>query len=294
MKNVDLHVHTTLSDSSMTPEQVLEEAVRMNLAAVAITDHDSVDGVERAVGAAQSLEIEVIPGVELSTDCCGREIHVLGYFIDYTDSSLKLKLKELELGRIGRAEKMVEKLKEHDIPLSFERVKEIAGEGVVARPHIAKAMVEGGWVSDYNEAFARYISDDSPCYVEKKMFTHVESIGLVRGMGGVAVLAHPKEERMMNDLPMLIEAGLCGIEVWHPDHGSRFTEYLLQYAHKNGLVATGGSDSHGTRKAKSEIGRVSVPYSAVEDLRRVCRMARSGSFPPEDRQNPLDKEWQKE
>jgi predicted metal-dependent phosphoesterase TrpH len=290
MKKVDLHIHTTVSDSSMTPEEVVQEALRANLFAIAVTDHDSVGGIESAMEAARQTDIEIIPGVEISTECFGREIHVLGYFIDYTDSDLRYRLKELELGRISRARRMVERLNEHEIPLSFERVKEIAGDGVVARPHIARAMVEGGWVSDYSEAFGRYIADDAPCYVEKKMLSHVQSIELVREMGGVPVLAHPKDERTMANLPRLIEAGLLGIEVWHPDHGARFTEYLLQYAQKNGLVATGGSDSHGTRKVKSEIGRLPVPYSAVEELRRICRIGRSAPAPPEEGRNPLDKE----
>lgn len=272
MKGIDLHIHTTFSDSSLTPEEVVKQAVSAGLEAIAITDHDSIDGIQSAIECAKGYSIEIIPGVEISTVFEEREIHILGYLVDYRNEELHDELKKLELGRIKRARQIVAKLTECGVPISFDRVVEIAGAGVVGRPHIAKAMVEKGEVSSHSEAFTRYIAEGASCYVAKKMLTHTRSIDLIRQVGGVPILAHPKDERTMMCVPELVLAGLAGIEVWHPDHRPKFVSYLISYTGKNGLIATGGSDCHGARKSKPRIGEFRLPVKIVEDLKAFQRI----------------------
>lgn len=271
MKRVDLHIHTVFSDSSLTPEEVVEQAVRAGLEAIAITDHDSTDGIEPALEHAKDHPIEIIPGVELATIFEGKEIHILGYFIDYKSRKFQDELRALKLGRVKRAKEIVTKLVEYGVPVSFEKVMEIAGSGVVARPHIAKAMMKDGLVSSYSEAFTRYIADGSPCCVAKKMLEYAGSIDLIKQAGGIPVLAHPKDERTVAHIPELMSCGLAGVEVWHPDHTPKFIDYLLNYARKNGLLVTGGSDCHGARRGKPSIGRFELSFQIVEDLKRFRR-----------------------
>jgi len=280
MSGVDLHIHTTLSDSSFTPEQVVEASVRAGLEAIAITDHDSTDGIEPAIERAKGSSLEIVPGVELSTVYQSNEIHILGYLLDYRNVDLLSELNTLQLGRVERAEAMVKKLGDNGVPISFERVTEIAGEGVIARPHIARAMIEEGWVSSYEEAFARYIADEAPCYVAKRMLDYRRSLDVVRQAGGVPVLAHPKNERVVEWIPELMSHGLVGIEVWHPDHTPRFVEFLLEYTKKNRLLVTGGSDSHGIRRAKPPIGKVRLPRRILEALKEAQRRQQYSSDPP--------------
>jgi predicted metal-dependent phosphoesterase TrpH len=280
MAGVDLHIHTTFSDSSLTPEEVVAEAVRVGLEAIAITDHDSIDGIQPALESAKQQPLEVIPGVELATLLEGREIHILGYFIDHASSRLGDELRVLKAGRIERAREMVAKLAEHGVNISFDRVLAIAGSGIVARPHIAKAMLEEGLVSSYGEAFSRYIADDSPCAVAKEMLGYAQTIELVTRNAGIPILAHPKDKRTVAAIPELVSCGLAGIEVWHPDHTGEFINYLLDYARKEGLLVTGGSDSHGVKKGKPPIGRFHLPMKLVDDLREGWRSQSSLRDPP--------------
>jgi len=280
MTGVDLHIHTTFSDSSFTPEEVVDKAVKAELNAIAITDHDSIDGVEPALKFAEDYPIEIVPGVELSTVFEGDEIHILGYLIDYRNVELLNELKLLKLSRVERAKEMVTKLVECGLPISFEKVMEIAGTGVVARPHIAKAMLEEGLVNSYEEAFTHYIANGSPCHVPKKMLNYPRSIDLIRRTGGVPVLAHPKNKRVLTYIPKLMACGLAGVEVWHPDHTPKFSDYLLNYAKENGLLVTGGSDSHGTRKGKPPIGKIRLPPKILEDLKEFQRIHSLSLNPP--------------
>lgn len=280
MSGVDLHIHTTFSDSTLTPEEVVSEAVRVGLQAIAITDHDSIDGVGPALESAKDQQLEVIPGLELATVLDGSEIHILGYFIDHRSKQLRSELKILKDARIERARKMVTRLAEHGVSISFDRVLAIAGSGVVARPHIAKAMLEEGLVSSYSEAFGRYIADDSPCCVLKQMLSYAQAIELIVHSGGIPVLAHPKDRRTVARIPELVSCGLMGVEVWHPDHTGEFTKYLLSYAREHGLLVTGGSDSHGVKKGKPPIGRFDLPMKIVEDMRKFWETHSSSADPP--------------
>ena len=190
---VDLHTHTTASDGSLSARALVELARSKGLAALAISDHDSTDSLDAALVAGQELGIEVIPGIEISTDVSESEIHVLGYFIDYHDTQFQTLLATLREARLGRARKMVEKLATLGMPLEWQRVQAFAGVGAVGRPHVAKALVEAGFVPDIKTAFDRYISRNGPAYVERYKLTPVEAVKMLLKVGGMPVLAHPLE-----------------------------------------------------------------------------------------------------
>ena len=284
MNTVDLHCHTTASDGALTPEQLVERAAKLGLQVIAVTDHDSTEGVAAALAAAPRYEIEVIPGVEINTDVPGTEVHVLGYFVDHTDPHLSRELARLRDGRIGRAKRMAEKLAEMGAPVRFERILQIAGEGAVGRPHVAQALLEAGHVTSFEQAFEKYIGRNSPAYVERLKFSPAQACALIRRAGGVPVLAHPvffdrygaiKAPFDLDALlPELIEAGLMGVEVYYPGYDAVTTEYLIAVARRYGLLQTGGTDFHGVRADEPDLGGVHVPMKAVRRLREAWQRSR--------------------
>ncbi|MEJ5199811.1 MAG: PHP domain-containing protein [Anaerolineae bacterium] len=284
MNTVDLHCHTTASDGALTPVQLVQRASRLGLKVVAVTDHDSTDGVAPALDVAPRYGIEVIPGVEINTDVPGTEVHILGYFLDHTDPALNGELARLREGRIGRAKRMAEKLAEMGAPVRFERILEIAGEGAVGRPHVAQALLEAGHVTSFDQAFEKYIGRDSPAYVERLKFSPAQACALIRRAGGVPVLAHPVffdrsgaikapfDLDVM--LPELIAAGLMGLEVYYPGYDAVTTEYLMAVARRYQLLHTGGTDFHGVRANEPDLGGIYVPMKAVRRLREAWQQLR--------------------
>lgn len=268
----DLHVHTTASDGTLTPAEVVDVAAARGLAAVGIADHDTVSGVEEALRRARERgpgAPEVVPAIEINTDFRGKEIHVLGYFIAWDDPFLARTLIRLREGRLARMEKMLQKLEALGLPISLDRVISLCEEGSVGRPHVARAMVEAGYVKSVKEAFDVYLTRGKPAFVERMRFTPVEAVLTVRRAGGVAVLAHPGDEATPGLIRDLVAAGLEGLEVWHPEHDLRHQRLYEAMARELGLVATGGSDSHGPGLTYgSEIGAYTTDYGAVEELRR--------------------------
>ncbi len=269
-KLIDLHVHTTASDGLLTPEEVVEIAAREGLSAISITDHDTIDGCFSAEKKAEELEIELVPGVELSVTHKGEDFHLLGYLIDCENPQFLKKISSFQEERRIRGEKMVEKLNELGIDLSMETVRNIAGKGSVGRPHLADALLKEEFVHTYEEAFARYLGYHAQAYVPKKFLTPKEGIELIHLVRGVAVFAHPGTNRTAQQaiydfLPM----GLDGIEAYHYKHDRETTRYLINQARKLGLIYTGGSDCHGRRKDKTLIGTIKVPYSCLDMLRKV-------------------------
>jgi|WetSurMetagenome_2_1015567.scaffolds.fasta_scaffold00108_40 3',5'-nucleoside bisphosphate phosphatase len=274
-KYVDLHIHTKFSDGTHPVEDILAAASARKLKAVSITDHDCIDAYPAAQDLGATLGIEVIPGVELSSEIGGVDIHVLGYFMDINNPQLIAKLAELKKARFVRAQRIVENLNRQGIDLRFETVLNIAGSAAIGRPHIAAALLKEELVYSFREAFDKFIGYDSPAYVEKLNMLPGEVFRLILGAGGVPVLAHPGVTKVDERIPQFITEGLQGIEVFHSEHGDAAARHYLGYCRKHGLAYTGGSDFHNGNQSKSEVGVPKVPYGAVESLRE--KLAGSGS-----------------
>jgi predicted metal-dependent phosphoesterase TrpH len=263
----DLHLHTTASDGKYTPAQLVEWCAKLGLKAIAITDHDSVGGVAPALEAARAYpDLRIIPGVEISTDVAHGEVHILGYFVDYRAETFTSRLEHLRLSRVQRGQKMVAKLEALGMPLSWERVLQIAGWGSIGRPHIAEAMLERGYVPSVREAFVKYISREGPAYVEREKMTPTEAVEFLRESNGLPVLAHPGEidEKLLNEL---VAAGLAGIEVYYNGYTPEIRQRLKTLAKRHKLATTGGSDFHGVEGLGEAIpGSVEVPAKALDQL----------------------------
>lgn len=263
---VDLHVHTSASDSQLSPTEIVHKALEIGLAAIAITDHDTTGGIAEALEAARGTHLEVIPGVEISTDISQSEIHILGYYVAYRDPSLCSKLALFRDSRLARARRMVAKLIRMGVPLDWGRVQQIAGEAAVGRPHIARAMLQQGYVSSIDEAFHLYIGRNGPAYVERHRLSPAEAVQIILAASGLPVMAHPLHASHL--VPELAKNGLVGLEAYYPGYTPDETRFLLDLAAKYGLIVTGGSDFHGgTILPGHELGGVVVPQAVVENLR---------------------------
>jgi predicted metal-dependent phosphoesterase TrpH len=252
MPGYDLHSHSNRSDGTLRPAEVMVLAAQRELAGVALTDHDTFDGLEEAATAANELDLDFVPGIEFSAEHEGASLHILGYWVDPDDAAIEAELLRLTATRFRRGEMIVEKLRELGFDISLERVLELAGGDAIARPHIAEAMVEAGIVADEKEAFDRYISDDGLAYVPKHALQPMDALGLIGEAGGVCVLAHPGMWRGTDTVPDdLIErmavSGMVGIEVRHPDHDEEMRAKYSAMAERLDLVATAASDCHGDR-----------------------------------------------
>lgn len=269
MNSADLHLHTVFSDSTYTPVQLVETAQKAGLTCIALVDHDTVKGIKPLLRAAKSKNIEVLPGIELSAEYEGQEIHILGYLIDYNDKRLIKKLRVLRANRIARVRKIAEKLKGIGISLKPRAVFALARGATVGRMHVALAMVKEGLVKSTAEAFARFIGDKGPAYVLDFKLSPSEAISLIRGAGGIPVLAHPyliKQEDLMHKI---INEGIMGLEVYYPQHSKAMVKAYLKLAGKYNLLVTGGSDCHGSSKPFVKIGSVKIPYDLVEKLKEA-------------------------
>lgn len=266
---IDLHLHTTASDGQLSPAQIVHKAAELGLTIIAITDHDSVEGVEPALAAARDFpDLMVIPGVELNTDIPWGEVHILGYFIDHHDQGLKQSLKSLRHSRQQRAQKMVAKLAGLGIDIDWERVLELAAGASVGRPHIAQAMFERGYISSPGQAFIKYIGRNGPAYVEREGLTTIEAVELVVRARGLPALAHPANiEGIESLIPQLKQAGLVGLECYYNGYAQKTISRLNSLARAQGLIPCGGSDYHGPNAGPgSEIGSVDVPEELAAQL----------------------------
>lgn len=243
---IDLHMHTTFSDGTLSPTELVRVLAQTTLRIVAVTDHDSLDGVAEAKReVANHPNLTLIPGMELSSDDGDTEVHVLGYHLDETNPELHDILAALHRNRAGRSEIMVERLREMGFDITWERVVEISGGGVIARPHVARALLEKGYISEQREAFDKYIGRGMPAYVEREKMTPEEAVALIRRFGGVPVLAHPT---YTVDPPALVAKlaalGLAGMEVYYKDYDAATVAELKALADRHNLLALGGSDFH--------------------------------------------------
>lgn len=263
----DLHLHTCFSDGTDRPRRVVELAHQAGLSAIAITDHDILDGYPEAKVAAEEHGLELIAGVEMSASSNGQEVHVLGFYVDRHHAGFGRLLTEQRTRRIARIREMVARLRQLELPVTEEEVFAIAGEGAVGRPHVAQAMVQRGYVSTVKEAFDRYIGADRPAYVAGSSLTPPEAIVAIRQAGGIPVLAHPVFLKDGGLIEQLCREGLAGLEVYHSSHTPDVVQRYEQMAERLGLLKTGGSDYHGDSKEGAPIGSVAVPYALVEALK---------------------------
>jgi 3',5'-nucleoside bisphosphate phosphatase len=264
--SVELHAHTTASDGRLAPSALVALAREIGLQALAITDHDTLGGLLEAQSAADAAGLELVPGVEISTSHRDVEIHLLGYFVDPSSAELAGQLASLREDREARAREMVDRLHALDVHIRYEDVKREAGNGAVGRPHVAAALVVGGWARDRQEAFDRYIADGRPAAVPKPVFPVAEAITLLRDIGAVPVVAHPgllKRPELIQEMPAL---GIGGIEVFYPKHLPEQQRALLAFAQAHRLVATGGSDFHSPDQPAG-LGSQRIPASTLEALR---------------------------
>jgi 3',5'-nucleoside bisphosphate phosphatase len=273
---IDLHAHSNRSDGTFTPDEVVRLAAERELDVVALTDHDTVDGLDEAAAAGLASGVEVVPGVELSAEYLGTSVHVLCYWCDADDPGLRGELRRLRDSRFRRGELMVEKLQGLGLPISFERVRAIAGGANIVRPHVAQAMVEAGIVRTEREAFDRYIADGGPASVPKHALDPVDAVALIRSSGGVCVLAHPGMWGDQTSVPdELIErmaaAGMAGLEVEHCDHTPEHRAYYAALAERLGLLPTGGSDCHGARYDPVRLGSALTAPESFASLRTRAR-----------------------
>lgn len=242
----DLHVHTNQSDGLFSPEEVVDMSVTKNLKGIAITDHDSITGIERAINHSKKYyDFKIIPGIEISCIHNDEEVHLLGYFIDYKNYDIINITETLKSSRLNRGIDMVNRLNELGLEVSIEEVKELSGEKYIGRPHIARAMIKRGYVTSIQEAFSRYLNRGRPAYVERYKISITETISLIKKIGGISVLAHPGLLKDKSIINYCIELGIDGIECIHSKHNQSDISSMLDIAKKHNLIATGGSDFHG-------------------------------------------------
>ena len=276
---VDLHTHSTASDGTLPPERVVEAAKRCNLAAIALTDHDSIAGVAAARAAGDRLGIRIVPGCELSAFQDDHEVHLLALHLTRIET-LERRLAELRTLRYDRAQKIVEKLNALGIAITFEEVLKQANGGAVGRPHVARALIARGAVADFKDAFVRYLGGAGAAFVPKARLSVEDAIEIAHEAGGLAVWAHPAEGGRRERLEPLVNAGLDGVEVKHPSHSAEDVKRLQALAEFFGLVVSGGSDWHGASDGQRRLGNMNVPVTWLDMQDRRLESSPSASARP--------------
>ena len=264
---IDLHLHTYYSDGTFTPEQVAKAAEEMKLAAISLTDHDSIEGCDRLAKACDERNIEFIPGTELSVDIEGNEMHLLGYFLDTQNERLITETTKYQQNRTNRVHGLVDQLNELGIELDADDVFDLAKCKAPGRPHVARALVKHGFCGSVDEAFSRFLRRGATAWVPKTNVDYREGIELIHQAGGLAVMAHPGLNKIDHLIPDLVKAGLDGLECWHTRHPKSTAKRYREMAERYGLIITGGSDCHGAGLGHPLIGTVRVPYEILEKMK---------------------------
>jgi predicted metal-dependent phosphoesterase TrpH len=275
----DLHLHTRFSDGTYSPEELVLQAQRHGLAAVALTDHDTVEGCEPTAPLCAAAGIEFIAGTELTAEQGGHEIHILGYFVDTGNPTLLRELAKFQAVRQNRVREMVARLNQLGLPLQAEAVFALANCRSPGRPHVARALVQAGLCRGLDEAFEKFLKKHRPAYVPKFKMSAAESIELIHQTAGVAVMAHPGLNRTDEVIPVMVEAGMDGIECFHTKHSTAMVEHYLELADRFHLLVTGGSDCHGYSKGAPVIGGIKLPYQHVEKLKARAAERKSAATP---------------
>ena len=277
---IDLHLHTLASDGRLTPTELIQLVVKQGLQTISITDHDSTEGLAEAYEAAKEFpHLRIIPGIEMSADLPGNEVHVLGYFLDYHDVEFQATLTEFRRGRVDRARIMVEKLDALGMHVDWDRVQHFAGDGSVGRPHIALALVEAGFFKEPKEAFEEYLGNDGLAYYDRPKLNPIESVEMIKRVGGVPVLAHPT---FMNDMEGgitdLKKVGLVGMEVYYAQYNDDTVRHLARLAKEYDLISCGGSDYHGLGNSGEPLpGTLGPPEETIQLLEDAAAKVKSGN-----------------
>lgn len=272
---VDLHSHTTASDGALSPRELVRLAAKQRVQVLAVTDHDSVSGLPEAIDEAVKHGIEIVPGLEINCDVEGAEVHVLGYCMDWQEPWFEIFLAEQRAERTARVHRIVERLAELGLPLTVDEVFAICKEGSPGRPHVALAMVHRGYVKSVREAFDRYLRSGGPANVPRRRLTPVEAVRVIRRARGVPVFAHPGLADRDAMIPELVQAGLAGIETFYPEHSAGQVEAYRRICREHDLIATGGSDFHGSHSGRANtLGSPPVPLEVWQALKaRAERLA---------------------
>ncbi|WP_317366549.1 PHP domain-containing protein [uncultured Tyzzerella sp.] len=277
---IDLHTHSTYSDGTYSPKDLIELAYKNGIKAIAITDHDTIEGISYAKEKAKELNIELINGVEFSANYKGIEIHILGYFLDITNKNLLNLLKDLEKTRNKRNLELIEKLNNIGLDISFDYVKSLSGSGLITKAHFATALVKKGYAKTRNDAFSLYLGKGKPAYVQRVLISYKDAINFIHNANGISVLAHPIIYKLSEmDLELAIKdlkhSGLNGIECYYPSNTLKQTNFLLSLAKKYNLKVTGGSDFHGENRPNVSLGNIflekQLDYKILEDLKSIRR-----------------------
>jgi 3',5'-nucleoside bisphosphate phosphatase len=263
----DLHLHTCFSDGTWSPAELVAEARRHDLAALALTDHDTVEGCAPTAAACGAAGLEFISGTELTAEQEGHEIHILGYGIDIQNPKLLLDIGKFQNVRQNRIREMVARLNQLNVPLEADAVFALANCRAPGRPHVARALVEAGLCGSLDEAFERFLKKKRPAWVPKFKMSVAYAIDLIHQAGGVASMAHPGLSHADDVIPVMVKAGLDGLECFHTKHTAATSVHYLQLAGQYHLLVTGGSDCHGLSKGKPLLGTVKLPYACVETLK---------------------------
>lgn len=277
MKFADLHLHTFFSDGTFSPEELTGHGARLGFAALALTDHDSVEGCARMTAACGAAGIEFIPGTELTAEHNNTELHILGYFLDTHNQTLLTEIAKFQSVRQNRIREMVAAINKLGVPLEVETVFALANCKSPGRPHVARALVKAGLVTHLDEAFERFLKKGRPAWVPKAKMSALDGIELIHQAGGLAIMAHPGLNHSDDMIPALVAAGLDGIECFHTKHSTAMVERYLGIADKHHLLVTGGSDCHGFSKNKPLIGTIKLPYDHVAQM-KVARENRKSEI----------------
>ncbi|KAI4446952.1 5'-3' exoribonuclease [Eubacterium plexicaudatum ASF492] len=275
---IDMHVHSSASDGTFAPAALLSEAKKAGLYAMALTDHDTMDGVEEAAAAAKELDIELVPGVEISTEYQDREIHVLGYYVSPEYPRMKAMLEKFRDFRSTRNVRMVQRLQEEGFSITMEQLTEKFPDSVLTRAHMSRFLCETGQIPDTRTAFAKYLGENCCCYIDRPKISPVEAVTLILEAGGLAVLAHPvlcdlEEHVLRQMIAEMKEAGMCGLEAVYSENTAEDEIHMKQLAEEFGLLITGGSDFHGKNKPDIKLGtgkgNLYIPYAFLQSLKEL-------------------------
>lgn len=276
MPCIDLHTHTTFSDGTFTPTELINYAAKKDIKVIAITDHDNFDGVSEAVSQGKINNIKVINGIEMSTDFEKKEIHIVGLFIDINNKNFNSKLKFLKEKRKKRNELAIEKLQKLNIDINYSELESLSSNKIITRAHFAKLLIKKGYIKTVKECFDIYMGENCPAYVKREVIPPKETIALINDAGGTAILAHPLLYKLTDDklnemIAYLKSIGLKGIECLYSTHTKEETEYLISIAKKHNLKISGGSDFHGSNKPNIDLGtgygNLYIPYEIFENLK---------------------------